>query len=409
VVKKTLFSKVFPSSSPMNSNKVLNSSYQQETTTPDVFIVGGGPAGLACAIAAAQQGLTVEVADGMTPPIDKACGEGLMPDTLEALAQLGIELSSTESAPFRGIRFHDADTQVSAQAVFPAAAAAGRGIRRLLLHQLLLDRATALGVHFSWQTVVKQVHEIQTQQETKNRSPARSLVRTNRHTVRPRFIVGADGHQSRVRTWASLNHTSFSAARIGLRQHFEMTTPPDFVEVYWSDHGQAYITPVSTHEICLAFIATTKFPSIQSALTHFPQLRERLNSATPTDAPRGSVTFSRKLHRVTRGNVALIGDASGSVDAVTGEGLGLCFRQSLVLAEALRQGDLAPYQQAHRAIQRLPYFMGRTMLLMDAYPFLRAIALPVLQRYPRLFKRLLSVHIGHNPRQPLHPTIIPVS
>src|SRR5580693_6699524 len=72
---------------------------------PDVFIAGGGPAGLACAIAAAQRGLTVEVADGMSPPIDKACGEGLMPDTIAALADLGIDLNSTESAPFRGIRF----------------------------------------------------------------------------------------------------------------------------------------------------------------------------------------------------------------------------------------------------------------------------------------------------------------
>jgi menaquinone-9 beta-reductase len=406
VVKKKPFQQNLFLIPSMNSNQVLNSPHPQETTTPDVFVVGGGPAGLACAIAAAQQGLTVEVADGMTPPIDKACGEGLMPDTIEALAQLGIDLSSAQGAPFRGIRFLGSGTSVSAQAAFPAAA--GRGIRRLLLHQLLLDRATALGVRFSWQTVVQQIHDIQPQRGA-TPSKKRSLVRTNRHTIRPRFIIGADGHHSRVRTWASLDHTSFSAARIGLRQHFEISTPPDFVEVYWSNHGQAYITPVSPHEICLAFIAATKFPSIQSALTHFPELQQRLQSATPTDTPRGALTLSRKLHRVTRGNVALIGDASGSVDAVTGEGIGLCFRQALALGEALRQGDLAPYQQAHRTIQRLPYFMGRTMLLMDASPRLRNLTLPLLQRNPRLFERLLSIHIGHNPRQPLHPTIIPVS
>jgi flavin-dependent dehydrogenase len=380
---------------------------------PDVFIAGGGPAGLACAIAAAQRGLTVEVADGMSPPIDKACGEGLMPDTIAALADLGIDLNSTESAPFRGIRFLGVDSSgapVTAQAAFPATA--GRGIRRLLLHQLLLDRATALGVRFSWQTVVQEIHEIQLQQGTtpsQNRSPQRSIVQTNRHTVRPRFIIGADGHRSRVRTWASLDRASFSAGRLGLRQHFQTNAPPDFVEVHWSDHGQAYVTPVSTHEICVAFVASTKFPNIQSALTHFPQLQQRLQSATPTDTPRGSVTLSRKLHRVTRGNVALIGDASGSVDAVTGEGLGLCFRQALALGEALRSGDLAPYQQAHRAIQRLPYYMGRAMLLLDASPRLRSIALPLLQRQPRLFERLLSIHIGHSPRQPLHTTVIPVS
>ena len=55
----------------------------------DVFVIGGGPAGLAAAIAARQQGLRVVVADGAKPPIDKACGEVLMPDAIAALATAG--------------------------------------------------------------------------------------------------------------------------------------------------------------------------------------------------------------------------------------------------------------------------------------------------------------------------------
>jgi flavin-dependent dehydrogenase len=42
----------------------------------DVFIIGGGPAGLAAAIAAREKGCKVAVADCTRPPIDKACGEG---------------------------------------------------------------------------------------------------------------------------------------------------------------------------------------------------------------------------------------------------------------------------------------------------------------------------------------------
>ena len=45
----------------------------------DVFVIGGGPAGLAAAIAARGRGFRVLVADGAQPPIDKACGEGLLP------------------------------------------------------------------------------------------------------------------------------------------------------------------------------------------------------------------------------------------------------------------------------------------------------------------------------------------
>ena len=40
---------------------------------------------------------------------------------------------------------------------------------------------------------------------------------------------------------------------------------------------------------------------------------------------------------MSRGNVALIGDASGTVDAITGEGLCLAFSQAMVLAECLER------------------------------------------------------------------------
>ena len=55
----------------------------------DLLIAGGGPAGLASAINARQHGLSVIVAEPRDSPIDKACGEGLMPGGLAELASLG--------------------------------------------------------------------------------------------------------------------------------------------------------------------------------------------------------------------------------------------------------------------------------------------------------------------------------
>ena len=104
-------------------------------TSTDVFVVGGGPAGLAAAIAARQRGFDVVVADGIEPPIDKACGEGLMPDALDALAQLGIPLSPGEAHSFGGIHF--LGSSLSAGAEFPFH---GRGValRRTVLHRVLM-------------------------------------------------------------------------------------------------------------------------------------------------------------------------------------------------------------------------------------------------------------------------------
>ncbi len=366
----------------------------QSNTEPraDVLIVGAGPAGLACAIASARQGLRVELADAMRPPIDKACGEGLMPDSLEALAAIGFDLNrdfgEVETYLLRGIRFigdgassrHNSTTE----AVFPAGP--GRGIRRNILHKLLFDRATRLGVRFHWGNSVQSI----TRRED-------VIVRTNRQTLRGRYLVGADGPQSRVAAWAGLTEASIYSRRIGLRQHYGIAPWSDFVEVYWSSHGQAYVTPISSTEICVAFIANEKIPGPAEALTRFPALRHRLAAVLATDRPRGAVTLGRKLRRVTSGNIVLAGDASGSVDAVTGEGLALCFQQAAALAMALKANDLSSYERAHRRIQRLPAFMSRGLLLLDRSPRLRGRVLTTFERQPRLFDGLLRTHIGHSP------------
>jgi menaquinone-9 beta-reductase len=358
-------------------------------TQSDVAIVGAGPAGLACAIASARHGLKVDVIDALQPSIDKACGEGLIPDSIQALSALGFDRNEDfrpfETHQLHGIRFLGDHT--TTQAIFPGTP--GLGIRRTVLHQILLNRAINLGVRFHWRNSVQSITP----------TPTTTLVHTNRHTLRTHYLIGADGHHSRVATWANLTTASIHSRRLALRQHYAIAPWTNFVEVYWSNYGQAYVTPISSTEVCVAFIANQKIPTPSAALAHFPALQRHLASAPASDTPRGAITLGRTLHRVTTGNIALIGDASGSVDAVTGEGLALSFRQAAALSLALKTGNLSAYQQAHRRIQRLPNVMSRTLLLMDSSPRLRTHALNLLHHHPRLFERLLHLHIGHTPLQ----------
>ncbi|MGH9727477.1 MAG: FAD-dependent oxidoreductase [Candidatus Acidiferrales bacterium] len=102
------------------------SSTENPPIETDVFIVGGGPAGLAVAIAARQKGFRVSIADRATPPVDKACGEGLMPDGIAALRELGISIPAEQGFPVRGIRFVEGN--LVAQSEFPNER--GWGVRR---------------------------------------------------------------------------------------------------------------------------------------------------------------------------------------------------------------------------------------------------------------------------------------
>ncbi len=343
-------------------------------TDTDVFVVGGGPAGLAAAIATRLRGFRVLVADCFHPPIDKACGEGLMPDSAAALRALGVDFDGVTTATFRGIRFFSAEH--SATAEFPAGS--GIGVRRTVLHQRLLHRARGVGVEMRWGARVCEVRD--------------NAVLMDGETARFRWLIGADGQNSQVRRWASLSTGRESTRRIGLRRHFRIAPWSEFVEVYWGDAGQMYVTPVGEEEIGVALLARKRVASFDAALEDFGPLAQRLRGAVRSTAVKGAATVSRGLRSVCCGRVALVGDASGSVDAITGDGLAISFHQALALADALAKNDLGRYQAAHRRIMALPQFMGRLLLLMDGNRWLRRRALRAFAANPGLLPRLLSVH-----------------
>jgi flavin-dependent dehydrogenase len=342
----------------------------------DVFVIGGGPAGLAAAIAARKRGLDVVVADGAEPPIDKACGEGLMPGTSKVLEQLGVEVSALDGFILDGIRFVDGNMSVKAD----FAVGQGMGVRRVTLHKALLEQAHKAGVTLRWNTTVTGI------------SGAGVILAGER--VAARWIIGADGIRSRVRRWAGLEFAHRGRLRYAFRRHYRIEPWSAYAEVHWGRNGQAYVTPVGRTDVCVVLISRNPQERYARLESEFPQLAQRLGSAGCLWDERGAVTLSHGLERVHTGCVALIGDASGSVDAITGEGLGLSFRQATVLADALASADLRSYQAAHRRLARRPTLMGRLLLLLDRQAKLRQRAMRSLAARPDLFTRLLSVHVG---------------
>jgi menaquinone-9 beta-reductase len=343
-----------------------------------VLVIGGGPAGLAAAIAARAKGLDVTVADSAKPPIDKACGEGLLPGTIAALRELGVGVCPGDGQVFRGVRFVDDST--SAAAAFLGAT--GFGVRRTVLHQKMVERAQDCGVTLQWNTPVAGL--------------SRGGAILGGKVVKAKWIIGADGIHSRVRGWAGLNVRGQGEIRYAQRQHFRVKVWTDCMEIHWGKRAQAYVTPLSDDEICVALVSRDPRMRLQNAWREFPNLAGYLHHARPSSVERGAVTVTRSLHRVYKGNVALIGDASGSVDAITGEGLCLSFQQAIALAGALANGELENYQRAHRQLARWPSTMSRRLLLLDRYSSLRRRVLRCLAHQPELFARLLAAHLGES-------------
>jgi flavin-dependent dehydrogenase len=353
----------------------------------DVLIVGGGPAGLVAAIAARRKGFRVMVADPSRPPLDKACGEGLMPVALAVADRLGIELPQGAGFPFRGIRFIGPHHSVEAN--FPEGT--GLAIRRTALHSLLADQAAQNGVELLWGCAVSGFDG-----DSVHIGPRRiGSRRICSRRICSRWIVGADGGASSIRRWAGLDQFRRDRTRFGFRRHYAIEPWTPYVEIHWGDRCQFYITPVSRREIGVALLSSDPHLRVQDALPRFPELERRLASAEATSRERGACSSSRLLQRVTSGRVALVGDASGSVDAITGDGITLAFQQAEALAGALEAGDLNLYQAAHRRIAFRPAYMGELLLTLDRCPRLRARALRALASRPALFADLLALHTGN--------------
>ncbi|MGH9731468.1 MAG: NAD(P)/FAD-dependent oxidoreductase [Candidatus Acidiferrales bacterium] len=365
-----------------------NSSVEATPLETDIFIVGGGPAGLAAAIAVRQKGFRASIADSSVPPVDKACGEGLMPGGIAALRELGVIIPADLRFPFRGIRFVEGN--LAAQSDFPNEK--GWGIRRTTLHTSLAERAAALGVEMHWGKRVAGLNG-----KERENGEQHGEISLEGRAIRARWIIGADGQNSRVRQWAQFTPAREKSLRYGFRSHFQMTPWSDYVEVHWAPDCQIYVTPIGRQEICVAVLTANPKSRLADTLKLFPSVANRLQHAVALAPEMGGVSSSLAMAEVTRKSampVALIGDASGSVDAIAGEGLTLAFRQALALGEALERNDLAVYEVEHRRGRKRPVMMSRLLVLLSEHRRLRRRVFCAFASEPSLFSKLLAAHTG---------------
>ncbi|MBI4915912.1 MAG: NAD(P)/FAD-dependent oxidoreductase [Acidobacteria bacterium] len=342
----------------------------------DLVVVGGGPAGLAVAIRARLAGLSVTVVDRGRPPLDHACGEGLLPDTVGRLAALGIDPGATGGVPFFGIRYVCGELTAEGRFAGPPA----WGIRRTTLHDALARRATALGAELRWGTTA--------------RGLAPDGIALGGGTLAARLVVGADGRHSAVRRWAGLEGTPARRDRHAVRRHLGVRPWTDLVEVTWAEQAEAYVTPVGDRQVSVALIWNGGPSGFDTLLRRFPRLAARLAGAPIESRDRGASRLGARPRALHTGRVALVGDAAGGIDPISGEGVSLAFRGADALVAAVVAGDLERYERASRRFVRAPRFLAATLLLLERSARLRRGAVAALAADPALFSRLLAFHTG---------------
>ncbi len=355
----------------------------------DLVVVGGGPAGLAVAIVAAEQGLSVIVVERRDFPSDKACGEGVLPPGVKALERLGIRdrFDLTTSCPFSGIRFIQEDGSY-AESPMPSI---GMGIRRTVLVEMLARRAEELGAVLRDRCMVSAVDA---------RADC-AIVHTADGTISARVVVAADGLHSSLRKASGLEASAGVRRRFALRQHYEVRPWTDFVEVYVDSKGEAVVTPVSDRCVAVNFVwedGAIERPSIPTLASRFPALRARLDSAPSISSVKGAGPMAQRAKRRNSERMVLVGDAAGFVDSISGDGLSIAFNSALILGKHLGRilargataKSMQQYESEARRLYRGYWFVTNGLLTIARHPRARRMIINSLMRHPEVFRTMMG-------------------
>lgn len=327
-----------------------------------VLVAGGGPVGLAAAIEARLAGLEATVVEPRDGPIDKACGEGLMPGALPELARLGVDPAGK---PFAGIAYSGGGRRVEHR----FHGGPGRGVRRTVLHAALRSRADDLGVRFH-DGRVDAVHQRAGFVEAAG--------------LRADWLLGADGLHSAVARETGLALPAPTARRrFGQRRHYAVAPWSEFVEVLWTPAGEFYVTPIADDIVGVALLAA-RGEHFDDALAATPDLAARVRGCAPASELRGAGPLRQRTRARVAVRVLLVGDASGYVDALTGEGLRIGFAQARAAVAAVVRGDPHGYEAAWERETRDFRRLTGGLVRLATSP-LRGGVVPVASRLPGVF------------------------
>jgi flavin-dependent dehydrogenase len=321
----------------------LDGSADVRQLSPDVLVIGAGPAGSATAALLARQGVDVVAIDRAAFPRDKPCAEYLSPETVRLLDGLGIvaQLEHDGARPLagtvvrgpRGAHLHGLFARARPAPLRPT----GLSVTRWVLDQHLAQAARSAGAWLLERTTLESLL-------LENGSVAGALVHgpEGRLIVRARLTIGADGLRSTVARRLGLRSQG-RLRRVALVAHFsDVADLGESAEMHVSAEGYVGLNRVDANLVNVALVLpASQARGARGRLTHFffarlerfPGVRGRVDRGALAGPVLATGPFAARSRRAAVDGAALVGDAAEFFDPFTGEGICSALRGAEMLAD----------------------------------------------------------------------------
>ena len=228
----------------------------------EVFVIGAGPVGMMTALLSAQHGLRTRIIDQEARTATHSYACALHPGSLRLLERAGIveqvialgrrvETVGLYDGPARRAEFKFSDLSGR----FPFALVLGQ----FLLEELLEEKLRAAGVHVEWHCRLQEINPVDGGVEATIEKlapsgrgyiiPELETAVRDRLEVHAEFVVGADGHNSRLRRQLGIDSDASGAAELYAVHEMETAEAMDHeMKLVLGDAGLSVLWPMGENK-----------------------------------------------------------------------------------------------------------------------------------------------------------------
>jgi flavin-dependent dehydrogenase len=338
----------------------------------DVAIIGGGPAGTAAAITAADLGFSVLLLEAGSFPRHKVCGEFVSAEALSLLTSLLRTDDLVASAHRISIARVFLDDHVLTLPVCPAAAS----ISRHDLDHALWNAASRRGVVARERSRVKQVRSTADYYE----------IEVEGEELLARSVVNAAGRWSNLHNEKRQNEEEW----IGLKGHFTEARASTSCDLYFFPGGYCGVLALDDGTVnAAAMVKPEVARSLKAILSLNAALQARSHSWEPVTVPVSTAPLFFRFAQTSEDGMILAGDAAAFIDPFAGDGISMALHSGRLAALALAsylsgkcslQSAMQSYDRSHRdLIQPALRNASRLRRLLRLPQTLRATAMALLK------------------------------